>query len=172
MSFISNPRAIAPSTASDPRTHAQPLTSSGAIRIVDGRHLLHVAPLGGMELDLSATDPADLVLHMQAQGRYVLDAILMHDLRGDHGGVLVTVRTLDVARGGGVVLVNAQPLSALVQRHALIRVAAPSDAIFEAPHLYVTLTGSGSGSVLIRALGTVVAPEDPENPMSDRRRIG
>lgn len=125
-----------------------------------------------MLLDLEATDPADLVLHMQAQGRYILDDIVLHDLRGDPGDVTVTIRTLDAARGGGVTLVNAVSLSALSARHGLIRVSPPEDAIWEAPHLYITLAGTGSGTVLIRALGTVVVPEDPEHPMYDRRRIG
>lgn len=109
---------------------------------------------------------------MQAQGRYILDSIVLHDLRGDAGDVTVTVRTLDAARGGGVLLVDAVPLAALAARHGLIRVEPPEAAIWEAPHLYITLRGTGTGSVLIRAIGTVVVPEDPEHPLSDPRRLG
>lgn len=171
MTFITNPSrgSVASAKATPAR---QPLTSSGAIRIIEDRHLLHVPVLGGMTLDLAATDPSELVLHMQAQGRYVLDEIVLHDLRGTPGDVTVTIRTLDAARGGGVLLVNAAPLAPLAQRHGLIRVAPPATAIWEAPHLYITLTGTGTGTVLIRALGTVVVPEDPEHPMSDARRLG
>lgn len=125
-----------------------------------------------MVLDLAATAPDDLVLHMQAQGRYVLDAIVLHDLRGDPGDVTVTIRTMDALRGGGVLLVDAAPLAPLADRHGLIRMTPSETAIWEAPHLYITLAGTGSGTVLIRALGTVVVPEDPENPMTDQRRLG
>ncbi|WP_028714381.1 hypothetical protein [Paracoccus sp. J55] len=171
MSFITrSSRGI--STAAVNTAEARSLTSSGAIRIIDKTHLVHVPVLGGMLLDLAATDPAALVLHMQAQGRYVLDAIVMHDLRGTPGDVTVTIRTLDASRGGGVLLVDQQPLAALATRHALIRVVPAEDAIWEVPHLYITLAGTGSGTVLVRALGTVVAPEDPEHPMCDPRRLG
>ncbi|MFN4129378.1 MAG: hypothetical protein ACK4GC_06140 [Paracoccaceae bacterium] len=175
MSFITNPSrgaVQAQAQAQAAERYRQPLTSSGAIRIIEGRHLLHVPVLGGMALDLAATEPADLVLHMQAQGRYVLDEIVLHDLRGDPGNVTVTIRTLDGARGGGVLLVDAAPLAPLVDRHGLIRVAPPETALWEAPHLYITLAGTGSGTVLVRALGTVVVPEDPDHPMCDRRRLG
>lgn len=174
MSFITYPHGggAGLATRGQAAEARQPLTSSGALRVIDGRHLLHVAALGAITLDLAATAPADLVLHMHAQGRYVLDEIVLHDLRGTPGDVTVTIRTLDAARGGGVLLVDQQPLAPLAARHALIRVPAPQDAIFEAPHLYISITGTGSGTVLIRALGTVVVPEDPEHPMSDTRRLG
>lgn len=173
MSFISYPTGGGAAAAASPsQSSRQALTSSGAVRIIGGSHIVHVAPLGAMTLDLAATDPADLVLPMQAQGRYLLDEIVFHDLRGSPGNVAVTIRTLDAARGGGVLLVDQQPLASLAARHGLIRIPPPEVAIWEAPHLYVTLTGAGSGSVLIRALGTVVVPEDPEHPMSDVRRIG
>ncbi|MDQ7262272.1 hypothetical protein NM680_10750 [Paracoccus sp. PS-1] len=175
MSFITR-ASRGGGAAAQTATRQSRLTTSGRLRLSrDGGHLVSVDAIGGALIDLASSDPANLVVPIWAQGRYVLNEIVFFDHRGgDLGSVTIDVRTLDAARGGGRLLSSAVPLSALSNRKAAVRrfFNVQASVILSAPHLYLTINGTGTGTVMMRVIGSVVSAEDPEHPLSDPRRLG
>lgn len=176
MSFISYPQGAGAGASSARAGASEPthLTTSGRlIRSRDNKHLMYMDCIGGRTVTLFASDPAELVIPITAQGKFLLHEIAAYDLQGTPGNAQVTIRTLDVARGGGRVLTTL-PLSGLSDRKAAVRRYFNQTAsfVFNVPHFYLVWGGSGSGTVNIRILGTVVSPEDPEHPLNDKRRYG
>ena len=176
MSFISYPPGGAGMSSAPRSAPKRRLTTSGRLRLSrDGGHLISVDAIGGALIDLASSDPANLVVPIWAQGKYVLNEIVFFDHRGGNpGSVTIDVRTLDAARGGGRLLSAAVPLSALSNRKAAVRryFTQTASTVYSAPHLYLTINGTGTGTVMMRVIGSVVSAEDPEHPLSDPRRLG
>ncbi|RQP04847.1 MAG: hypothetical protein D1H97_16130 [Paracoccus sp. BP8] len=175
MSFITR-ASRGGGAAAQTATRQSRLTTSGRLRLSrDGGHLVSVDAIGGALIDLASSDPANLVVPIWAQGRYVLNEIVFFDHRGGNpGSVTIDVRTLDATRGGGRLLSAAVPMAALSSRKAAVRrfFNVQTSVILSAPHFYLTIDGTGTGTVMMRVIGSVVSAEDPEHPLSDPRRLG
>lgn len=155
------------------------LTYSGGVTIVspDGMqgapHIIveaPQAPIMSALIDLSTTSEQALeVLH--AQGRYIIDSVVVESADGMTSGVMLTLTTLDAARGGGRAIVSSLALDALSDRKAIVDQPVSLGYWLKAPFIYATVSGNGSGTARLAIFGRILELDDPESRTYGRRLI-
>ncbi|WP_415798432.1 hypothetical protein, partial [Comamonas aquatilis] len=128
------------------------------------------APILSTLVDLSTT--AEQPLHvLHAQGRYIIDSIVVERADGVTSGVSLSLRTLDAARGGGREVVSALDLAPLANRKAIVEQQVALGVWLKAPYLYATVAGPGTGTVRLAVYGRILELDDPESRTYGTRQL-
>lgn len=164
----------APTLGRDSLTYAPGMTIVSPDGLSGPTHLIVEAPPAPLVtglIDLSITT-AQVVEVLHAGGRYIIDSFVFERPDGAVGDATITIRTHLASRGGGRLLVDAQPLAALAANpKAIIQLPIALGQWVRAPLLYVTIASPGAGTMRLAMFGRLLEMDDPESRTYGRRRL-
>ncbi|RQP05594.1 MAG: hypothetical protein D1H97_12110 [Paracoccus sp. BP8] len=127
-------------------------------------------PFGIGDVDIASGQ--EQAIELQAQGKYIIDNItIWAPARIEPGAALLTLRTLDQKRGGGLLLVENADLGRLAEKNAIQDFPIRLGEWQEAPYLYAQVSPQGIGTVRVQIYGRILSLADHHARSSYRDRL-